>query len=284
MYLTYKNTNLNISLYKNNAITEDEEIFREIFRVVVRERSKIEKEIVKNLLFKYFLEPVEINHLTSAHFVPLTSFVSFQNLCGFENRGFSGQARKSFGDFQNPGDFQNAEINDAPDIIKLMVCSSKTANVGPMASVAGAISEILCGKCIEFGFDAGLIENGGDIALFGDRNFKVKIYAGNSPFSNKFFISLNPAKLFPDKILGICTSSSSVGPSVSFGEGDATTIISNSPAIADAFATSLGNLVKNDEESIKEVIELGKKFKEIYGICIIVKDKIGVWNVNLEKI
>jgi len=268
MYLTYKNTNLNISLYKNNAITEDEEIFREIFRVVVRERSKIEKEIVKNLLFKYSLEPVEINHLTSAHFV-----------CGF-----SGQARKSFGDFQNPGDFQNAEINDAPDIIKLMVCSSKTANVGPMAGVAGAISEILCRKCIEFGFDAGLIENGGDIALFGDRNFKVKIYAGNSPFSNKFFISLNPAKLFPDKILGICTSSSSVGPSVSFGDSDATTIIANSPAIADAFATSLGNLVKNDEESIEDVIELGKKFKEIYGICIIVKDKIGAWNVNLEKI
>ncbi|PKP57405.1 MAG: hypothetical protein CVT88_08955 [Candidatus Altiarchaeales archaeon HGW-Altiarchaeales-1] len=71
---------------------------------------------------------------------------------------------------------------------------------------------------------------------------------------------------------------------MSFGDSDATTIIANSPAIADAFATSLGNLVKNDEESIKDVIELGKKFKEIYGICIIVKDKIGAWNVNLEKI
>lgn len=237
MYLSYKNTNLNISLYKNKAIVDNEKIFREIFGIVVEERSKIEKEIAKNLLFKYSLEPIEINN----------------------------------------------EINALPGIIKKMLYAARCANVGPMASVAGAIAEILCGKLINK-FDAGIIENGGDIALFGDRDFKVKIYAGNSVFSNKFFISLNPAKLFPNKILGVCTSSSSVGPSMSFGDSDATTIISNSPAIADAFATSLGNLVKNEKEGLEKVIEYAKKFNEIYGICIIAKDKIGVWNVNLEKI
>jgi len=237
MYLSYKNTNLNISLYKNKAIVKNEKIFREIFGIVVEERSKIEKEIAKNLLFKYSLEPIEINK----------------------------------------------EINALPGIIKKMLYAARCANVGPMASVAGAITEILCEKLINK-FDAGIIENGGDIALFGDRDFKVKIYAGNSVFSNKFFISLNPAKLFPNKILGICTSSSSVGPSISFGDSDATTVIANSPAIADAFATSLGNLVKNEKKGLEKVIEYTKKINKIYGICIIVKDKIGVWNICLEKI
>ncbi len=240
MYLSYKNTNLNISLYKNKAIVKNEKIFREIFGIVVGERSKIEKEIVKNLLFKYSLEPIEINN-------------------------------------------EIYKNNDMPEVIKKNLYAARCANVGPMASVAGAIAEILCEKLINK-FDAGIIENGGDIALFGDRDFKVKIYAGNSVFSNKFFILLNPAKLLPNKILGVCTSSSSVGPSMSFGDSDATTIISNSPAIADAFATSLGNLVKNEKESIEKVIEYAKKFNEIYGICIIAKDKIGMWNVRLEKI
>ncbi|OQX19194.1 MAG: hypothetical protein BWK75_05905 [Candidatus Altiarchaeales archaeon A3] len=233
MNLTYKNTILNITLYKDSAKIEGREIFREIFKIVVEERSKIEKEIAKNLLFKYSLEPVEI---------------------------------------------------DSPEeIIKKMLYASNLANVGPMTSVAGAIAEILCNGYVDK-FDSGIIENGGDIALFGNKDFKIKIYAGNSPFSNKFFISLNPAKLFPDKILGICTSSASVGPSMSFGDSDATTIIANSPAIADAFATSLGNSVKNNENTIQKVIEFGKKFNVIKGICIIVKDKIGMWNVNPEKI
>ncbi|NCN68408.1 MAG: UPF0280 family protein [Candidatus Altiarchaeum hamiconexum] len=231
--ITYKNTNLNISLYKGNTTTESIP-FNKIFKTVVEERSKIEKEIIKNPLFKYSLEPLKPD-------------------------------------------------NDSPEIIKNMCYASNLANVGPMASVAGAIAEILCEKCIGLGFDAGFIENGGDIALFGDRNFKIQIYTKNSPFSDKFFIPLNPAKLFQDKILGICTSSSSIGPSVSFGDSDATTIIANSPAIADAFATSLGNLVKNDEKCLEDVIEFGKKFNVVKGICIIVKDKIGMWNVRLEK-
>lgn len=233
--MSYKNTNLNISLYKNNAIVNNEEILKEIFRIVVDERSKIEKEIIKDLMFKYSLEPIEIGDASSL-----------------------------------------------PEIIKKMLFASRCANVGPMASVAGAIAEILCEKFIGR-FDAGIIENGGDIALFGDREFKVKIYAGSSVLSNKFFVSLNPARLFPNKILGICTSSSSVGPSMSFGNTDATTIIANSPAIADAFATSLGNVVK-DERDIERVIEYAKKLVEIYGICIIVRNKIGVWNMRLNKI
>jgi len=242
MHLSYKNTILNIFLYKGNKKIEDTEIFNKIFRIVVEERSNIEKEIIKNPLFKYSLEPVKYNK------------------------------------------------DEVDEIVRIMYESSSIAGVGPMASVAGAIAEILCKKCVDLGFEAGIIENGGDIGLFGDREFKIQIYAGKSLFSNKFFIKINPAKI-TDNVLGICTSSASVGPSISFGDSDATTVIADSPSLADAFATYLGNLVhydKNDDENnrnnIKEVIEIGKKFNSIKGICIIVKNKIGVWNIDIEKI
>lgn len=162
-------------------------------------------------------------------------------------------------------------------VIKKMINASKLANVGPMAAVAGALSqetgEFLLKHCDEV-----IIENGGDIFINKKGQFTTGIYAGkNSPFSNKLAIKLNIKEG-----LGICTSSSQIGHSLSFGNADAVTIISKCSYTADAFATSLCNMVKSVED-IEKAIDHAKKFKSIEGLMIIIKDKIGIYG-DLELV
>jgi len=65
----------------------------------------------------------------------------------------------------------------------------------------------------------------------------VALYAGEG-------ISGLGFKVMPrDEIFGMCTSSSTVGPSISFGAADAATVVSSNVALADACATLLGNIV-----------------------------------------
>jgi Uncharacterized conserved protein len=71
---------------------------------------------------------------------------------------------------------------------------------------------------------------------------RIGIFAGNAPSSSKYAFILPPQK----EIAGICTSSATVGPSVSFGSADAVVCFSQNPAKADAWATGLCNLITPD--------------------------------------
>lgn len=167
----------------------------------------------------------------------------------------------------------------APEIIREMLHTSQLANVGPMASVAGAIAESVSKDLIKFSRDV-IIENGGDIYLYTSKERIIGIYAGNSPFSLKIGILIEPE----DSPIGICTSSGTVGHSISFGRADAVTILSKSGALADASATAIGNLVRRRED-IEQALEKGKEIKGVLGILVIIGDKLGVWgNINLIKI
>jgi hypothetical protein len=84
--------------------------------------------------------------------------------------------------------------------------------------------------------------------------------------------------------LGVCTSSGTVGPSLSFGTADAVTIVSPSASLADAAATAVGNLVKSSAD-ISQALEVGKKIRDVSGILIIKDDQMGVWgNINLVSL
>jgi len=102
-------------------------------------------------------------------------------------------------------------------IIRRMCNASRKAGVGPMAAVAGAIAEAGIGAMIEAGAQFGVIDNGGDIALICDRNVRIGIHAGDAPLSNRIAFVIPPQK----QILGVCTSSATVGPSISLGVADA---------------------------------------------------------------
>jgi len=76
--------------------------------------------------------------------------------------------------------------------------------------------------------------------------------------------------------LGVCTSSGTVGPSLSFGRADAVTVISPSAAIADAAATRIGNQVKNRGD-INRALAVAPEIEGVLGVVIIMGDRVGAW-------
>ena len=118
----------------------------------------------------------------------------------------------------------------APPLLRTMLSAARLAGVGPMASVAGAIAQAV-GAALKPHSSSIIVENGGDCYLDMDEETTVGIYAGpRSPFSGKIGIRLT-ADVFP---LGICTSSGTVGHSLSFGKADAVTVTARDAALADA--------------------------------------------------
>jgi hypothetical protein len=157
----------------------------------------------------------------------------------------------------------------APEITRIMAAAAEKAGVGPMAAVAGAVSELLVREAVNKGVKWVIAENGGDICLYGDHDFVISLYAGKSPLSNKIGFSLNPGK----STYGVCTSSASVGHSISLGKSDAVTVFARSAAVADAFATAIGNKV----EKVKDGIDFAEEFigNGIDGVVIIKGSEIG---------
>jgi ApbE superfamily uncharacterized protein (UPF0280 family) len=167
----------------------------------------------------------------------------------------------------------------APAIIKAMGDAAELAGVGPMAAVAGAVSEFVGREILKHSNEV-IIENGGDIFIKSDIERRIGIYAGNSILSNKLAILIKPE----ETPLGICTSSGTVGHSVSFGLADAVVIVSKNTALADAVATRVGNLVRSKED-IGMAIEYVKRVPGIEGTVIVVGDCLGSWgNIQLAPL
>jgi ApbE superfamily uncharacterized protein (UPF0280 family) len=161
------------------------------------------------------------------------------------------------------------EDNLAPPIIRDMLSKSKICGVGPMASVAGAISEFVGYDLLDQTENL-IIENGGDIFLRSKDKLTVSVYAGESALSYKVNILVKPDEM----PLGICTSSATVGPSLSFGKADAVCVISKSATLADAAASSIGNRVKSKKD-IKTALDYGIKIPGVKGIIIICQSDMG---------
>jgi len=167
----------------------------------------------------------------------------------------------------------------APKIIRDMIEASQSANVGPMAAVAGAVAEYTGRSLLEHTREV-IVENGGDIFIKSDSETIFSIYAENTPFSMTTGIQVKKR----DKPYGICTSSGTLGHSKSFGKADAATVLSESCPLADAVATALGNRVKSASD-IETAIDMGKAISGIQGIVIIKGESIGLWgDLKLVKI
>lgn len=159
----------------------------------------------------------------------------------------------------------------APPMIREMIEVSAICNVGPMAAVAGCISQYVAHHLLQYTDDL-IIENGGDLYLKSPYIRKVIIYAGSSPLSNRIVLHIDSR----DKGMGVCTSSGTVGPSFSMGKADAVTVISGSAALADAAATALGNLIQKKED-IEKGLDCAKSITGLIGVVIIIEDRMGMW-------
>jgi len=159
----------------------------------------------------------------------------------------------------------------APMIINEMAEAGAKAGVGPMAAVAGAIAEYI-GKGLLLHSNNVIVENGGDIFFKVQEPVTIGIFAGKSPLSMQMGLRVNTG----DSPLSICTSSGTIGHSVSFGKADAVSVLSRSCTLSDAAATSIGNHIKSKSD-IQNAINFGKKIDDILGLVIIVDDKMGLW-------
>ncbi len=159
----------------------------------------------------------------------------------------------------------------APPIVQAMLQAAKTAGVGPMAAVAGAIAMFVGQDLLAFSPDV-IIENGGDLFIACHEPLTVGIYAGESSLSGRLGIQLAPS----DRPVGLCTSSGTVGHSLSFGRADAVTILSPSATLSDAVATAVGNRVQTKND-IQPALDWAQQIPEVEGVLIIIGDQIGVW-------
>jgi hypothetical protein len=137
-------------------------------------------------------------------------------------------------------------VNNAmPPTVREMCEAVQRPGVGPMAAVAGVMAERI-GRSLETKFPDSeiIVENGGDIWAKFHTPLTIRIDAGKSDFTEKLGILL-PPDLSP---CGICTSSGTVGHSLSFGNADAVTIVSKKASVADAWATSICNKIKTSRD------------------------------------
>ena len=162
-------------------------------------------------------------------------------------------------------------VGNTPEIAAVMIEAASKADVGPMASVAGAIAGLL-GKELAREGETLIIENGGDIFLASPSERIIGIFAGASPFSQKIGLRIRPA-LFP---LGVCTSAGTVGPSLSFGKADAVVVLAPEPALADAAATAIGNRVRSAAD-LEKAAAWARTIPGLLGILIIIGPALTAW-------
>ena len=159
-------------------------------------------------------------------------------------------------------------------LIRRMCEASAKAGVGPMASVAGAVAMEAVDAMVDAGARTAVVDNGGDIAMSLAQELMVGIFSGDR-FPNLGF------KCTPrDGIFGICSSSRTLGPSISFGKADLATVVSEDVLLADACATALGNWVGDgSEEELKMVLERVCTIKGVEGALVIAGERLAMRGV-----
>jgi len=160
----------------------------------------------------------------------------------------------------------------APKIVQDMAEAAAAYRVGPMAAIAGAIARHLGMALLSESAEL-IIENGGDIFMCSGSSRVVSVYAGeSSPFSGYLRISVESG----GEELGVCTSSGTVGHSLSFGKADAVTAIASSATLADAAATAICNSIKVPAD-IEPAVEREKERGLLRGLLIVMGRQVGAW-------
>lgn len=159
----------------------------------------------------------------------------------------------------------------AAAVVREMVAAGRAAGTGPMAAVAGAIAERVGRDLLERSPEI-IVENGGDIFVKADGPVVVAVFAGASPLSMRMGLRLDPR----ENPVGVCTSSGTVGHSMSLGRADAVCVVSGSCALADAAATAIGNRVRSPKD-ISAALALARDVPGVAGALVVCEDQAGAW-------
>lgn len=166
-------------------------------------------------------------------------------------------------------------------LIGKMLKASGQAGVGPMAAVAGGISQAVGEALRQAGLSRNIcVENGGDIYMDSEEDRTILIHAGPSPLSEKIGLRIRKDQ-FP---LGVCTSAGTIGHSLSFGKADAAVILAKDASLADAVATAAGNHLKTPED-MQGTLDFVRNIPGILGCVLIIGDQLGAWgDIELTQI
>lgn len=161
---------------------------------------------------------------------------------------------------------------DASETVRLMLEGAHATGVGPMAAVAGTIAYKAVESARMSGHNPVLVENGGDICLYNpDKPVTLAIWAGKSPLSDRLAFILPPRS----ETYAVCSSSSRMGHSLSFGDCDLCSVFSHSGSLADCAATWGANQVKSTED-IEPVLGKLAAIPGVDGALIIREQHIGM--------
>ena len=161
----------------------------------------------------------------------------------------------------------------APPLVREMIAAAAAAGVGPMAAVAGAVAEAVGRGLLALdGVREVVVENGGDVFIHRAADAVAAVYAGDSPLSGRVGIRIAAGSM----PAGLCTSSASIGHSLSFGEADAACVLAESAALADAAATRIANETRGPE-GIEAALETAAAIPGLRGALVIAHGRLGAW-------
>lgn len=166
----------------------------------------------------------------------------------------------------------------APPIAERMAAAAAQTGVGPLAAVAGAIAQAAAEAALAGGATEAIVENGGDLYLASPQPLRVGIYAGPGSAFNCLAFEFTPEQL----PLSLCSSSSLMGHSLSFGRCQLASVLAKDAPLADAAATLAGNLVRCAADIDPTLTRL-LRIPGIQGAVIICEEKIGLGG-NLPKL
>jgi hypothetical protein len=159
----------------------------------------------------------------------------------------------------------------APEVARRMARAALATGVGPMAAVAGAMAQLAAEAGLAAGAREAIVENGGDIYLASGQPVLIGLYAGDKPLSGVLALEVAPAEM----PLSVCSSSSRLGHSLSFGDCDLATVAAADAALADAGATLAANLVKR-EADLDGALQRVAAIPGIRGVLLVKNERVGL--------
>lgn len=163
-------------------------------------------------------------------------------------------------------------LDEAPEVARRMAAASVLTGLGPMAAVAGTLAQMGAEAAMDAGCPEAIVENGGDIFIHSNTEVTIGIYAGDNAIAGKLAFRLDPATL----PLALCSSSSHMGHSLSFGRCDLATVVARDGALADSAVTLVCNLIKSERDLTPVLNDVGA-ITGIDGILAVKDGKIGLW-------
>ena len=169
-------------------------------------------------------------------------------------------------------------VSGAPKPVRLMTAAADLTGVGPMAAVAGTTAQLAALRSMltarSYKASEIIIENGGDIFILPLEKSKPVLAGIFSGLDSKF--SSLALKIKPSlRGTAVCSSSGRMGHSLSFGDCDLCTVISENAALADAAATLGGNMVKT-EADLEPAAKKLTAIEGVDGVLLIKNDRLAI--------